>query len=177
MDINGGGKMKILALDLSTRSTGWSLYEDSKLINYGCITVTDTNFLNRISKMTEKLKVVFDEQQPDTFIVEEVLPDDVKHNQQVFKALMYLQAAVAIELNKRNKKMEFFTASEWRKRCGIQTGRGITRDKVKAADIKFVKDNYNLDVNDDVADAICIGYAYTNGKSTTIVTEDGFEFK
>ena len=69
--------------------------------------------------------------------------------------------------------MEFFTASEWRKRCGIRTGRGITRDKVKAADIKFVKDTYNIDANDDICDAICIGYAYTNGKSTTIVTEDG----
>ena len=33
---------------------------------------------------------------------------------------------------------------------------------VKQADIKFVKDKYNLDVNDDIADAIGIGYAYLN---------------
>ena len=169
--------MKVLALDLSTRSTGWAVFDNSKLLDYGCVTATSTNVLNRIEKITDELKIIYDKYNPNNIIVEEVLPEDVKHNQQVFKALMYLQAAVAIELNKRGKKMEFFTASEWRKLCGIQTGRGITRDKVKAADIKFVKDTYNIDANDDICDAICIGYAYTNGKSTTIVTEDGFEFK
>ena len=86
---------------------------------------------------------------------------------------MYLQGAVAVCFNKYGKKLEFFTASEWRKKCGIRTGRGIKRDTLKAADIKFVKDNYNLNVNDDIADAICIGYAYTN----IAKNEDGFEFK
>ena len=91
---------------------------------------------------------------------------------------MYLQAAVAIELNKRDKKMEFFTSSEWRKLCGIQTGRGITRDRVKAADIKFVKENYNIDANDDICDAICIGHAYYISKQPKrIINDDEFEFR
>lgn len=169
--------MKVLALDLSTKSAGWAIFEDKKLLNSGCITASSTNVLNRIEKITKELREVFNQYMPDDIIVEEVLPEDVKHNQQVFKALMYMQAAVALEFNKDGKKLNFYTSSEWRKKCGIRTGRGITRDMVKAADIKFVKDNYNIDANDDICDAICIGYAYTNGKSTTIVTEDGFEFK
>lgn len=177
MDINGGGKMKILALDLSTRSTGWSVFENKDLIDSGCISASSTNVLNRIEKIIKELRVIFDKYKPDNIIVEEVLPEDVKHNQTVFKALMYLQAAVALEFNKDNKKLEFFVSSEWRKICGIHTGRGVTRDTVKAADIKFVKDNYGLDVNDDIADAICIGYAYTHPIKTTRITEDGFEFK
>jgi hypothetical protein len=28
--------------------------------------------------------------------------------------------------------------------------------------VAFVKEHYNTIVNDDIADAICIGYAYTN---------------
>jgi Holliday junction resolvasome RuvABC endonuclease subunit len=131
----------------------------------------------QIKKIIKELRVIFDKYKPDNIIVEEVLPEDVKHNQTVFKALMYLQAAVALEFNKDNKKLEFFVSSEWRKICGIRTGRGITRDTVKAADIKFVKDNYGLNVNDDIADAICIGYAYTHPIKTTRITEDGFEFK
>lgn len=166
--------MKVLALDLSTKSAGWAVFENTKLIESGCITATSTNVLNRISKITEELRVIYNRFTPDNIIVEEVLPEDVKHNQQVFKALMYMQASVALEFNKNGKKLEFYTASEWRKKCGIRTGRGITRDMVKAADIKFVKDNYGINANDDICDAICIGYAYTHN---SVVTDDGFEFK
>jgi hypothetical protein len=94
--------------------------------------------------------------------MEDVIPEDVRHNQQVFKVLHYLQAAVVLMLNDYKQTVEFYVSSEWRKKCGIKTGRGITRDMVKQADIKFVKDKYNLDVNDDIADAIGIGYAYLN---------------
>lgn len=169
--------MKVLALDLSTKNSGWSIFENKNLIDSGCISASSTNMLNRIEKIIKELRIIFDKYKPDNIIVEEVLPEDVKHNQTVFKALMYLQAAVALEFNKDGKKLEFFVSSEWRKICGIHTGRGITRDTVKAADIKFVKDNYNLDVNDDIADAICIGYAYTHPINATRITEDGFEFK
>ena len=164
--------MKVLALDLSTKSTGWAVFENKKLIDSGCVTASSTNVLNRISKITDELRIIYDRYLPDDIIVEEVLPEDVRHNQQVFKALMYMQAAVALEFNKSGKKLNFYVSSEWRKKCGIRTGRGITRDMVKAADIKFVKDNYNIDANDDVCDAICIGHAYTH--SITVV--DGFEF-
>ena len=164
----------VMALDLSTKSAGWAIFQDKKLLKSGCAIATDTNVLNRITKITKELREIFDEYSPDEIIVEEVLPDDVKHNQQVYKALMYMQASVALDFNKNGKKLNFFVASEWRKMCGIRTGRGVTRDIVKAADIKFVKDNYNIDANDDICDAICIGHAYTH-QST--VTEDGFEFK
>lgn len=163
----------IMALDLSTKSAGWAIFKDKKLFDYGCITATDTNVLNRIEKITKELEEIFDKYNPNNIIVEEVLPEDVKHNQQVFKALMYMQASVALAFNKRGRKLEFYVSSEWRKKCGIRTGRNITRDIVKAADIKFVKENYNIEANDDIADAICIGHAYTHEK---IITEDGFEF-
>lgn len=166
--------MIVLALDLSTKSAGWAIFNNKKLIDSGCITASSTNVLDRISKITRELREVFDKFNPDEIIVEEVLPEDVRHNQQVFKALMYMQAAVALDFNKNGKKLNFYVSSEWRKKCGIRTGRGITREMVKAADIKFVKDNYNIDANDDICDAICIGHAYTHEK---IVTEDGFEFK
>jgi Holliday junction resolvasome RuvABC endonuclease subunit len=166
--------MKILALDLSTKSTGWAVFDNSKLLDYGCVTATSTNVLNRIEKITDELKIIYDRYTPDNIIVEEVLPEDVEHNQQVFKALMYMQASVALAFNKRGKKLEFYTVNEWRKQCGIRTGRGIKRNVVKAADMKFVEDNYNIKANDDVCDAICIGHVYTHQSK---VTDDGFEFK
>lgn len=165
--------MKVLALDLSTKSTGWAIFEGKELIDKGCVVATSPNVLNRISTIVEELKIIHNRYLPQKVIVEEVLPEDVGHNSSVFKALMYLQALVAVEFNKYGKTLEFYTASEWRRKCGIRTGRGIKREQLKATDVKFVKDNYNLEVNDDIADAVCIGHAYTNIPAE----DDGFEFK
>lgn len=43
--------MKTLFLDLSTKSTGWAIGEDGKLIDYGCVTSSSTNVFKRISVM------------------------------------------------------------------------------------------------------------------------------
>ena len=69
-----------------------------------------------------------------------------------------------------NKKleMELIYPSSWRASIGIKTGRGIKRTTLKEKDIQFVKENYNLDVNDDEADAICIGYSCVNNIETEI---------
>ena len=46
--------------------------------------------------------------------------------------------------------------------CGIKNGRGVKRDSAKSADILFVKETFGIEVNDDAADAIGIGYAAIN---------------
>ena len=166
--------MKVLALDLSTKSAGWAYFEGKKLIDYGCITATNSNTLTRIATIVEQLEIIHNRYLPQEVIVEEVLPEDVGHNSTVYKALMYLQGMVAVTFNKYGKKLEFFTASEWRKKCGIRTGRGIKRDTLKAEDIKFVENNYMISANDDICDAICIGHAYVNKKD---IADGGFEFK
>lgn len=165
--------MKTLALDMSSKSTGWSVFEDTELIAYGCIVDNNSDAFARIKKMVAEIKNIYETYQITQVICEDVLPEDVRYNQHVFKILHYLQALTVLMLHGYNQKVEFYVSSEWRKKCGIKTGRGITRDMVKAADIKFVKDNYNIDANDDICDAICIGYAYTHQP----VSVNGFEFK
>ena len=61
-------------------------------------------------------------------------------------------------------KLEYLYPSEWRSRCGIATGRGITRTSLKPKDIAFVKTKFNITVNDDIADAIGLAYAYLKGE-------------
>ena len=55
--------------------------------------------------------------------------------------------------------IEYIYPSSWRASLGIKNGRGIKRTTLKQADIDFVKEKYNINVNDDEADAICIGLA------------------
>jgi len=43
--------------------------------------------------------------------------------------------------------------------CGMDQGKK-KREELKQMSIDYVKNHFNVDVNDDVADAICIGVAY-----------------
>ena len=83
---------------------------------------------------------------------------------------MWLQAAIAFLMHETQSKaeIEYVYPSEWRAKCGIKNGRGVRREAAKEHDIKFVKDTYNIIVNDDIADAICIGYSYSNNVDTEI---------
>ena len=171
----------ILGLDPSTKSTGYSVFNNSELIAHGTITAGSTNVYNRIDKMIEEIEKVIKQYNINDCVLEEVIPEDVRFNNNVFKPLMYLQGFICHLLNKYNIKPTFFVASEWRKKCGIKTGRGIKRESLKPQDKMFVKQIYGLEVNDDEADSICINYAYTHDALPIIQPEvsktaDGFEF-
>ena len=57
-------------------------------------------------------------------------------------------------------QIQFVGATEWRAAIKIRQGRGVKRDEVKSRDIQYVKEKYNITVNDDQADAICIFDSY-----------------
>lgn len=171
--------MVILALDLSTKSSGYAVYENQDLIEHGYFTASSSNIYHRIHKMCDEIKTICLNNKIDKAIIEDVVPEDVHSNQKVFKALMYLQGFVTDVLDSLSIPFEFFVASEWRKKCGIRTGRGIKRESLKPQDIQFVQNQFGIKVNDDEADAICIGFAFVGGEikqPQTIVTDDGFEF-
>lgn len=155
--------MKILSIDASTKSSGWSVFEDGKLIDYGCITSSSTDMIKRIQIMIKGLSQVLTNHNITTIVLEEVRPENGLQNIKTHRALMYLQAAIAFLVHESSPStdIEFIYPSEWRKICGIKTGSGVKRDTLKVADVKFVKDNYGIDVNDDIADAIGIGHAWT----------------
>ena len=111
--------------------------------------------------MTEGIAAVLDQYSVSKIIVEEVRPEGGYGigNTQTHRALMWLQAATAflIHDNYSNIEIEYIYPSSWRAALGIKNGRGIKRTTLKEQDIQYVKDNYNITVNDDEADAICIG--------------------
>lgn len=170
--------MKILSIDASTKSTGLAIHEDGKLILYKCVVAEGANLYKRIDKMVNKLEeLLLAHPDINEVYMEDVYPEDVHHNQNVYKALIYLQGFICHKLDQHNLSPYYFTSSEWRKKCGIRTGPRVKRDTLKERDILFVKDIYGIDVNDDIADAICIGYAaiHKNDNNKSNV-EDSFEF-
>ena len=156
--------MNILSLDASTKSTGFAIYQDAQLKHYGCITSTSTDLFKRIHKMVDEIKPLIQEYQINKIVLEEVRPVDIggHSNLATHKALMYLQGAICMMVHDNYPKVtiDCLYPSEWRKCCKIKTGRGVVRETVKQRDIRFVQETFGLTVNDDIADAIGLGYAH-----------------
>ena len=151
--------MKILTIDGSTHATGWSIGENTILQQHGCITASSKAVEKRIIKMRDQLSEIIKNNKINKIIMQEVRPDFGTHTT---KVLMWLQAVIIISAYEINPKIEyeFVSASEWRAALKIKQGRGIKREQVKMSDIEYVKNKYNITVNDDQADAICIFDAY-----------------
>lgn len=152
--------MIILAIDASTKSTGYAVIQNKKILKSGCINDQSSDTLERIQYMKKEIQKVIKEYHPTDVVIEDILPEDVRSNQKTFKALIYLQAALVFLLHDYKLTPTLYTASHWRALVGIHTGRGIKREQLKTASIQLVEKNYGLQVNDDVADAINIGFAY-----------------
>ena len=153
--------MNILSLDLSTKSSGWAYFENGVLKDHGCITSSSTDLIKRIYIMKNGIAEILDKYPVSKIIAEEVRPEGGYGvgNTKTHRALMWLQAATAflIHDNYPNLKIDYIYPSSWRASLGIKNGRGIKRTSLKEADIKYVQEKYDILVNDDEADAICIG--------------------
>lgn len=156
--------MNLIAIDGSTKSSGIAIYKHNSLQHYDCIKATSSDLYNRINVMLKGIRNYLIEN-PDLeyIILEEVRPQTLV-NIKTYKALMYLQGCICMMIHQNFKHImiDFIYPSSWRKVCGIAQGRGVQRKKQKQNDINWVKEKFKVQVNDDIADAIGIGYAYIN---------------
>lgn len=165
--------MDILSLDVSTKSSGWAYFENGELKDHGCITSSSTDVIKRIYIMRDGISAILDKYKVSKVVVEEVRPEGGYGvgNTHTHKMLMWLQAAIAFMMHDLfpHIDLEYIYPSSWRATLGIKNGRGIKRTSLKQADIDFVKEKYDINVNDDEADAICIGLAqYVKADSNEI---------
>ena len=156
--------MNIIAIDASTKSSGIAVYKHNKLTKYDCITSNSTDLFKRIKVMVDGIKDIIIQDPDIEYIVLEQVRQQGFVNIKTYKALMYLQGCIGMMLHQNFKhiQLDFLYPSEWRKVCQIKQGRGVQRNVQKQNDIKWVKQNFNIQVNDDIADAIGLGYAYIN---------------
>lgn len=89
---------------------------------------------------------------------------------QTMKILARLQGIIVGFCMDKEIPFHIYLPTEWRKRLGFKQGRA-SRDQLKQQAIDLVSNSYNLSVNSDEADAICIAIAHiknleeaTNGK-------------
>lgn len=152
--------MTILAFDQATRTSGWSVFKDNKLIDHGTFTFTDNNLGLRLWKIRQKVEELYREYLPDKIVYEDIqLQQGAVNNVTTFKSLAEVFGIIyeyATELGLPN---EAILSGTWRKGLGIA---GIKREERKANTQKWVLDHCGVRVTEDEADAIAIG-AYAAG--------------
>ena len=62
-------KQVLLTIDASTKSTGWAIFENTQLTNYGVITATSPNLYKRIDKMTTEIDKLVEQYQPNNIVI------------------------------------------------------------------------------------------------------------
>lgn len=143
--------MKILGLDPSTTSAGYAVLDNKKLISYGTIkTSKKADLLDKIIYIEEHIKQIVKAKKVEFIVIEDLA---VTRSASTTKALSGLLYHLLVEFRKREILVVQARPSEWRSKCSVK---GKCRKELKNNAINHVKAVYNIDVNDDEADAICI---------------------
>ena len=145
--------MRYIGLDLSTVSSGYSVFENDKLIEYGAIVPKDTDVMNRIEEVTIKIENIITAHMPDKVIIEDTF---YGANYLTTKLLNRLAGAVYYAVKTiKDVPIIFVTPTGARKVFGILPS-STKKNIVDAVNKKFDKD-FELKEN-DVTDAIVLGW-------------------
>lgn len=146
--------MLVLAIDPSTTSTGWCIYntELDYAEDYGKIQPKVTNPIRRIIAISNAIKELIRLWRPELVVIEDL---SVTRNAKTFKILAGLQVELEILCVNYNMLYYLVRPAEWRKVVGIK---GRDRKTQKKNAIEYVRRNDLAGtVNEDEADALCIG--------------------
>lgn len=155
--------MRILALDQASRTSGWSVFEDGKLLEYGKFTFSDEDFGKRLEKIRNKVATMIEQYKPDEVVFEDIqlqAQDDTYNygnNIATFKKLAEVFGVIyelVTELNIPNRAV---LSTVWKGKLGLLHGYGQKRESQKQEAQAWVKENYGIKATQDEADAICIG--------------------
>lgn len=157
----------LLALDQSTNLTGYAYFKNGKLAKYDVIDTSKCGTaVERIAKVKQWLELFLSENEVDRIGMEDTQLQGggstaaTESNPYVFQVLSKLLGALEVVCIEKKVDYEIVRSSEWKKSCGVK---GRYRKEQKANAKTFVLNSYGIDANQDICDAICIGYHLLSG--------------
>ena len=163
--------MKILALDQSTLITGWAVFSDGDLQEYGKFDAENagSDIGKRLTYIREKVQALIDKHNIQKVLIEEIqLQNTVGNNVVTYKKLAYVQAILIQMFDELKLPYEVVASSSWKSTLGIK-GRARAEQK-KNAQI-YINTTYGIKATQDECDAICIGTHYNKKPS-----DEGFDW-
>lgn len=151
--------MITIGLDNALGTTGYSIFQEEELIAYDSFTIAAYKSIEvRLGEIWTKLNDLYKEYEFEYLFFEDI---QKQQNAQTFKKLSMVQAAILLWCYFNNVKYSILAPSHWRSILKdiykINFGRARAEQKKKAQEL--VESLYNIEVSEDIADAICIGRA------------------
>lgn len=150
--------MKMLALDQSTRVSGWAFFEDNQYVESGVVNLSKSELdtYERSFEMAKALWRIIKKYKPDNLIIEET---QQQSNVQVVIVLARLQGMLIGYAEAHGVKTHIITPSSWRAALHYRQGKGIKREELKQQSLDYVKNKYGFSCSEDENEAIAIGDA------------------
>lgn len=164
----------IMGIDASTTCIGWSVFDETKLKDYGKIKPTTDNleWRQRIPNMIKQLEYILDKYNIKEVYIEDV-PLMAKGGKLILVQLGAVQGALLLLCLKFNIEVHFIKVGSWRAEIGLYDGtvKGKERDTLKQHSIELANKIFNINLkceftksgkyssaksDDDIADAILI---------------------
>lgn len=165
--------MITMGLDASTTKTGYSIFNDNRLVKYGCIKAKK-NFAwrERIALLGVELEKLIKENNVGRIVVEDV-PLIGGKNRPIQTAVMLgaVQGMIITIGNQTNVPIIYKAPSQWRSPIGLYDGTkvGTRRDVMKQKSVEMANKLFHLDLvwvspqstknEHDVSDAILVAYS------------------
>lgn len=149
--------MKILCLDQATNKTGWALFDNKKLLEYGDNDFSHIkDFDNKISAVLTWIKELIKKTEAEIVAIEDVQYQGIVRS---YRPLVELIGVLRNYFYEQEYLYLVISNKTWKQTCGVK---GRKREEQKQNAMLFVKNKYNLGVPSDVADAICLGHHVTH---------------
>lgn len=163
--------MVICGLDMSSKKSGYSVFKNGQLAEYGVWIVPKdiTDWRERILWMGEQLNKFITLHSIDKIVIEDV-PLILK-NPLTLKVLSALQGMVIGIVSSHNIEICFVGVTEWRSKLGLFTGNraDLQREEMKQSSIEYANNTFGLNLKwiskasskneDDIADSINVAYS------------------
>lgn len=148
--------MLTLALDASTKSTGWSVMRDGAYIDSGVIDMSkDKDIHHRIIEMTKAVVLIIKRFDPDKVFLEDTIRCV---NVSSLKSLCWLSGGIQFWTGVKGYQLELIMPSAWRKYVHIQENQ-VKRAELKRRAIQFCEEHLGLYVDEDQSEAVVMNYA------------------
>lgn len=153
---------RLLALDQASRTTGWAVFNDTELIEFGHFTYTDTDMGVRLYKIKKKVLELVQKYEITEIAFEDIqMQNNVANNVKTFKSLAEVFGVLEEVCAENNIPYQIVFSGTWKAELNIK---GRKREEQKKNAQAYASNTYSVNPTSDEADAICIGASIVNKK-------------
>lgn len=168
--------MVIMGIDASTTSSGWSIFNNGKLVDYGVIKPKGSDWRGRLIAQGPEIRKIIKKYRPDKIYMEDV-PLKKSGGSMTLVILGAVQGAILGIAASYGVEIDFLSPSQWRSEVGLFDGtrKGTERSELKKHSIELVNKLFGLELKwvtpsskfneDDIADAVLVAYSQLKPKT------------